>query len=625
MRDSNISGGEISKIDTEYCKHGNLKSKCEQCRDEEIIDITDDSGLVEVDGEKYPAYKDGKEDTGVRRRKEIERVTGTIEAGGLSMESGRHPNEDTTLKDGNIGVIGVGDGMGGEGGQGSGKVASELSVGIIHNELKKIGSNRSVESVANAMRVGLEKANNTLLGVHDKVRNKAKDWFGGAMEKLRSNNMDGLASIIEEKVISDEEERTNESQVYESSLDGSKTTATIIALAEGENGEKRAVVGHAGDSRAYKLSEEGDLEQITNDHDNLYEAINGGLVNKKDIESLDDPIDKFPKMKAIIDNNQATFEKKFGMVPKTLRDLKKGTQEAIGKNNVKFDVFDVPANPGDIFMSFSDGVIKNVKDSKIKEIFADKKVSVQDKIKRVVELAKKRGVEKGGSADDDISGTAMEIAPEVGIDLGDEETEELAADELMEVKEDSKLVGAYRELLKSIDDARKIKGDINRDIVLKPLLEQKKELMKNMSDEEIVSLGLEGDRLSAIYESMGGNKNFKEDGSKVRRIMELMKTIGKNEKLTFLNKLENIGAVVYLGLSKEKLSAIEQSIDNWENNAGVTNIADPDKYNQIKEDRLKLLMREKEKYRKLLGRGKENKGNKRFGGDIFDDEGRVAA
>ena len=115
----------------------------------------------------------------------------------------RSSNQDCLLVDGC--VYGVADGMGGHQG---GETASRVAVQVLKNALRgKLPDRRALE-------VGMEAANRR---VYDMAR-------------------------------------------HDSSLSGMGTTVTLLW----EDG-KRVLVGHVGDSRAYRLRG-GELKQITQDH-----------------------------------------------------------------------------------------------------------------------------------------------------------------------------------------------------------------------------------------------------------------------------------------------------------------------------------------------------------------------
>ena len=127
----------------------------------------------------------------------------------------RSSNQDCLLVDGC--VYGVADGMGGHQG---GETASRVAVQVLKNALRgKLPDRRALE-------VGVEAANRR---VYDMAR-------------------------------------------HDSSLSGMGTTVTLLW----EDG-KRVLVGHVGDSRAYRLRG-GELEQITQDHSIVAELLRNNVI-----------------------------------------------------------------------------------------------------------------------------------------------------------------------------------------------------------------------------------------------------------------------------------------------------------------------------------------------------------
>lgn len=127
----------------------------------------------------------------------------------------RSSNQDCLLVDGR--VYGVADGMGGHQG---GETASRVAVQVLKNALRgKLPDRRALE-------VGMEAANRR---VYDMAR-------------------------------------------HDSSLSGMGTTVTLLW----EDG-KRVLVGHVGDSRAYRLRG-GELKQITQDHSIVAELLRNNVI-----------------------------------------------------------------------------------------------------------------------------------------------------------------------------------------------------------------------------------------------------------------------------------------------------------------------------------------------------------
>jgi protein phosphatase len=143
---------------------------------------------------------------------------------------------------------------------------------------------------------------------------------GLAADALESVDADTLSAAGIEALIADANRRIWERSLSDPATSGMGTTVTV-ALVHEEAGE--IVVGHVGDSRAYRLRD-GVLEQITTDHSLVAELVESGMLTPEEAE-------RHPQRSAIT------------------RAL--GTEPAVDA-----DVFAVDAAPGDLFLLCSDGL-----------------------------------------------------------------------------------------------------------------------------------------------------------------------------------------------------------------------------------------------------------------------------
>jgi protein phosphatase len=143
---------------------------------------------------------------------------------------------------------------------------------------------------------------------------------GLAADALEEVDPHGLTAADVGALISDANRRIWERSLTDPATTGMGTTVTVT-LVHSEAGE--VVVGHVGDSRAYRLRE-GKLEQITTDHSLVAELVESGMLTPEEAE-------RHPQRSAIT------------------RAL--GTEPA-----VEADVFAVDAVPGDLFLLCSDGL-----------------------------------------------------------------------------------------------------------------------------------------------------------------------------------------------------------------------------------------------------------------------------
>jgi protein phosphatase len=139
----------------------------------------------------------------------------------------RTNNEDAVALDADVGLAVLADGMGG---YNAGEVASSMATGFIRNELgrwlREASSQASDAEVRRAMDICVDNANRAIFNAAN-----ANPQYAGM------------------------------------------GTTLVLAVFRGE----RLLLGHVGDSRAYRLRA-GRLQQITRDHSLLQEQIDAGLI-----------------------------------------------------------------------------------------------------------------------------------------------------------------------------------------------------------------------------------------------------------------------------------------------------------------------------------------------------------
>ena len=165
-----------------------------------------------------------------------------------SLESEKHPswNEDAVFAMKDKGSFGVFDGMGGHT---SGDVASEEAKNYVVQTLEKSPQGLSLAET--------------------------------------QAELEGVVFETHEQLLKLTEENP--------ALEGMGTTALIVKIWEGARGERKVVIAHVGDGRAYVLRADGKMEQITRD-DNIItktikdplqaRALQEKLNNVKDSSSL---------------------------------------------------------------------------------------------------------------------------------------------------------------------------------------------------------------------------------------------------------------------------------------------------------------------------------------------------
>jgi len=210
-------------------------------------------------------------------------------------------NEDSLALDAEAGLLVLADGMGG---YKAGDVASQLATGII---LEQIKERRSGMGAAAAVNDAVRKANTAI--------------FEAAQADARYQGMG--------------------------------TTLVLLLVQDG-----RAVVGHVGDSRLYRLRR-GQLQLITQDHSLLREQVEQGLITAED---------------ARVSHNRNLVTRALGVEPE-----------------VELELTEQEVMPEDIYLLCSDGLNDMVDDADIELVLASLKSNLPLAAQQLVMIANDNG------------------------------------------------------------------------------------------------------------------------------------------------------------------------------------------------------------------------------------------
>ena len=155
-------------------------------------------------------------------------------------------------------------------------------------------------------------------------------------------------------IIKEANRRIYERARTDTEVSGMGTTVTA-ALVEGS----RIVIGHVGDSRAYRLRG-GQLEQLTDDHSLVADLVRGGRISPEEAE---------------IHPQRSVITRALGTDPQ-----------------VDVDSLGVDAEPGDVYLLCSDGLTTMVADEEILDIVGRAK-NLEQAGKDLVKAANRRGGE----------------------------------------------------------------------------------------------------------------------------------------------------------------------------------------------------------------------------------------
>ena len=129
-------------------------------------------------------------------------------------------------------------------------------------------------------------------------------------------------------------------QVWERSVADPRTSGmgTTVTIALVDAATDRVLIGHVGDSRAYRLRGD-ELEQVTTDHSLVAELVDSGVLTPEEAE-------RHPQRSAIT--------------------------RAVGtERTIEPDVFELVAEPGDLFLLCSDGLTDMLSENEIAAVLLE--------------------------------------------------------------------------------------------------------------------------------------------------------------------------------------------------------------------------------------------------------------
>lgn len=164
---------------------------------------------------------------------------------------------------------------------------------------------------------------------------------------------------VSEALVRDAVSHANE-RVFVEGMKDAKTEGmgtTLVALFPRDD---EMVIAHVGDSRVYRLSAGGQLDQLTRDHSLLNEKIDAGEI------STQEQISTFAHKNVI--------------------------SRALGiRDEVKVDTRRVPRRPGDIFLLCTDGLTDLVDDADIEAVLEGNRDDLEEALDCLVRMSNARG------------------------------------------------------------------------------------------------------------------------------------------------------------------------------------------------------------------------------------------
>lgn len=153
-----------------------------------------------------------------------------------------------------------------------------------------------------------------------------------AIQAFQAGLPEGTPEESIERMIATANRNIHDQAHADPSLSGMGTTITVAAV---DSDSERVVIGHVGDSRAYRLRN-GIIQRLTKDHSLVEEMRRRGQITEEQAE--DHP-------------QRSIITRALGPEPE-----------------VQADLATVPSEPGDIFLLCSDGLTTMISDERIREI-----------------------------------------------------------------------------------------------------------------------------------------------------------------------------------------------------------------------------------------------------------------
>jgi len=270
-----------------------------------------------------------------------------VGAATLAHEKHLERNEDAVLADKENGVFAVFDGIGGHT---AGEVAAGDAKEYIAEQLKKEApENASLREVERAIK-------SALYGANKKIFEKA----GADPEQYR----------------------------------GMGTTASVVKIWESGN-ERKAVIGNIGDSRVYKLTADGRLEQLTIDDNHCLDGL-----GRERMREIQEKLSNLTDLSELVDDD----ERKAWDFKNTLSQALGAQREIVPRMNT------VNISKGEKLLIVSDGVHDNLTDRRIEEVLSEARIP-EEVAQSLVDEARdvSRGGESPRAKQDDMSAIVIEF------------------------------------------------------------------------------------------------------------------------------------------------------------------------------------------------------------------------
>lgn len=269
----------------------------------------------------------------------------------------------------------------------------------------------------------------------------ARDHVGKSLEKLPDGLLLEQTQSFLSSILKEAHEKILQQARSDPALKEMGTTASIVKVWEGPQGERKAVIGNVGDSRVYIRHADGLLKQVTLDDNEIRQMMIRQIINANEARALQSKLNNVTNLSTLNPRE---------------RDLYKNRNviaQALGHANISPRIQVVDIRVGDKLIVTSDGIHDNLTDTEISKILL-LSLNNQNAVENLIESSKERSRDANHprSKPDDMSAIVAEI-----------KSKSLPLNQLKVIDRPKQEAGVgnardFTQLFKAIDEKGKIQG-----------------------------------------------------------------------------------------------------------------------------------------------------------------------
>ena len=186
----------------------------------------------------------------------------------------------------------------------------------------------------------------------------ARDHVAGSLKELSDGLSLEQTQFSLSSILKEAHERISQQARNNPALKGMGTTASVVKIWEGPQGERKAVIANVGDSRVYIRHANGSLEQVTLDDNTIREMVTRQTISLAEARALQSKLSNVTALSALTPQERDLYEN---------RDV---IAQALGHANISPRIHVVDVRAGDKLIVTSDGIHDNLTDTEISKLLA---------------------------------------------------------------------------------------------------------------------------------------------------------------------------------------------------------------------------------------------------------------